>query len=535
MGGLPKTLEELKAHFGGTLDDYTKEMKDFAEEHFNQFLLIKPGTKQKEAYCTFCKKNVRLSGGVKQDEYIKCPSCGHVDRIIIWKKRDFEEIYFQWWEKSKVNPKAIVCRGINCFRRRERDDMTKPVTEWDTDSASVFIYGKGGVMAYQAKAEWDDEKKRYYWGYKLGKVHGRGVMYSIAKRQKAFRALVSFNQAREETPFVWAEEFGIGRGDLTEERILNGELVGVDKFCRYKSWEWLTKMGLKAILEDYAAMGSPHVWRILNFRGKTVDKIFRGHLTKQDKAYLHEGKVKNILTIGAWQEYRRKWPHTNLKEVGMIYERAGDGIENIWTWERVMKLIEWVEPKKLLRYITKQEEKGIRVRLSDFGDYIKDCQTLEKDLTKKETLFPADFPKAHEHTSKEVIAKRELIKSKKWKRRQEEIENRYQMKDGNRKFLLLTPKSVDDLVNEGEHMHNCVGTYADRVARGECDILFLRKSENPEESYITIEIDPRNGTIRQAREKYNKDVESEEAKHFLKELEAYAIERMKEERRAANE
>jgi len=61
-------------------------------------------------------------------------------------------------------------------------------------------------------------------------------------------------------------------------------------------------------------------------------------------------------------------------------------------------------------------------------------------------------------------------------------------------------------------MHHCVATYIDRVAKGETTILFLRKKQNPETPFYTMEVN--NGAMIQCRAKYNGPM-TEEVKEFV--------------------
>lgn len=41
---------------------------------------------------------------------------------------------------------------------------------------------------------------------------------------------------------------------------------------------------------------------------------------------------------------------------------------------------------------------------------------------------------------------------------------------------------------EGNALHHCVGSYANRVAKKECVILFLRRTEELEKPFYTVEV-----------------------------------------------
>ena len=62
---------------------------------------------------------------------------------------------------------------------------------------------------------------------------------------------------------------------------------------------------------------------------------------------------------------------------------------------------------------------------------------------------------------------------------------------------MVLPANADDLAAEGTTLHTCVASYADRVARKECVILFLRRCEDVSKPFYTVEI--RNQKIIQVR------------------------------------
>ena len=79
-------------------------------------------------------------------------------------------------------------------------------------------------------------------------------------------------------------------------------------------------------------------------------------------------------------------------------------------------------------------------------------------------------------------------------------------------FFIRLPKRVREIRQEGQNQHHCVATYIDRMVSGETCILFIRKKEEPEESYYTVEV--REREVIQVRGKYNKDP-GEDVKKFM--------------------
>ncbi len=55
-------------------------------------------------------------------------------------------------------------------------------------------------------------------------------------------------------------------------------------------------------------------------------------------------------------------------------------------------------------------------------------------------------------------------------------------------FLVVVPKDLFAIKEEGHHLHHCVGTYTHLVAAGETFILFLRSQQEAEKALYTLEV-----------------------------------------------
>lgn len=55
-------------------------------------------------------------------------------------------------------------------------------------------------------------------------------------------------------------------------------------------------------------------------------------------------------------------------------------------------------------------------------------------------------------------------------------------------FAVIVPKELNDLVKEGSRLHHCVGSYVERHAYGDTNILFLRRKEELDTPFYTIEV-----------------------------------------------
>lgn len=62
-------------------------------------------------------------------------------------------------------------------------------------------------------------------------------------------------------------------------------------------------------------------------------------------------------------------------------------------------------------------------------------------------------------------------------------------------FSIVVPEEMNKITKEGVYLHHCVGGYVNRVAEGRTNILFLRKNDDIEIPFFTIEVSNSNEII----------------------------------------
>lgn len=178
-------------------------------------------------------------------------------------------------------------------------------------------------------------------------------------------------------------------------------------------------------------------------------------------------------------------------------------------------------------YLVKQSEKSgddISHILQVWKDYLCMAGKLRLDVYDSIIYRTSDLQRRHSEAviqmeeKKKEIRRREL--EEKYVGFQEQLialKEKYEFSAG--EYQIVAPKSIDDILYEGDTLHHCVNktdNYFDRIASKESYILFLRKKENPEVPFYTLEAEP-DGTIRQKRAEFdrqNKDID--EVTSFLR-------------------
>lgn len=159
-----------------------------------------------------------------------------------------------------------------------------------------------------------------------------------------------------------------------------------------------------------------------------------------------------------------------------------------------------------------------KANIIEYRDYIRMCKDLKYDLKDKRILYPKNIKDAHDNILKFYnLNKNKIIDGKIKSRFTELKDNSYE----DNKYIIFPVKSMNELIDESEQMHNCVKTYAEDYSNGECDLYLMRYINNQNESLVTVEV--RNKKVVQARRKFNKEVAKEDNK-FLKKFEIKLIE-----------
>ena len=170
--------------------------------------------------------------------------------------------------------------------------------------------------------------------------------------------------------------------------------------------------------------------------------------------------------------------------------------------------IEWVTNKERYFHLANFVRSGLVTYLYElsnwsfdgiqkvFDNYLKYCELLEIVPN-----FNGNFLRKFAETKRAYEARLNIERKKRFKEAQlyRNIEWCY---DG---YVAIIPTSLEELQDEGEQQHNCVGKYGyyERIAdEQEGMIIFIRKEDSPHKSYLTVEVDA-DGYIEQCLAAFN--------------------------------
>ena len=148
--------------------------------------------------------------------------------------------------------------------------------------------------------------------------------------------------------------------------------------------------------------------------------------------------------------------------------------------------------------------------ISTYSDYLQMCQGQNYDMKSSQVLFPTHCNEAHDELSRYIKKCRDEQTKRAFREVYENLAEKANLTS--KKLQIVCPKQTDDLITEGQALHHCVGTYIERVAAKKCLIVFVRRVEEPEKPFVTVEVS--NGKIVQIRGERNSDP-TKEVKKFV--------------------
>lgn len=462
-------FEEHKRHFPSDIGQYILDYVSNSLLLHSRYIFTRKSVSGKHAcHCTHCKENY-LSDTLKHNSEAKCPKCGSqctVKAAGRGRKYLIDQAYFVYYEKSLINPQAIVARGYY-VKRDYSGDYTSVKTIYDC--RAMYLFEPGNSQRY-SPMYWSPKK----WGkYGVHSIFGEFTPW--AKVDCPYDSIV---KAVEGTPFQYS----------TWEHYRDNDMVKFfEVYSKYPCVEYLTKMGMGCFVR--AKMYGGKTYGAINWRGKRITEVLK--LSKQQlneiKKIKETGLKLHPLTLRLQQIVGKEKSYVPLHELQVIAEKYDDAFEDI------KRIIKYTTLRRAIAYIEKQWSKDeIRKQhynigrvFSSWRDYIGECEKLEMDLSLEKILFPKDLMESHRKTSALVEHKHDELMNANIKKRAKALK-KWEFESDN---LFIRPAgSVEEIVKEGNVLQHCVGGYAERHAKGSTNILFIRKKSEPNKPFFTMEV-----------------------------------------------
>ena len=281
-------------------------------------------------------------------------------------------------------------------------------------------------------------------------------------------------------------------------------------YIMHPNVEYLVKSGYSFLITEYDAGFYGGVTRLetdccINWKTNNLLKML-GLNRSEFKAL--QGKEQRYHSYRMWRHY---YPKYKIDELLMIAEAFGVESGTASTLSEATGLT----VKRLSRYLVEND-----IRKYDYRDYVEQCQKLKYDLHDTAVSMPHDFHAMHTRCSNIIKYGNGEGLSAVFT---QNMEQRKQLEYESKGLMIRQPATFNEIVAEGAVLHHCVGGYAERHSLGKLHIMFIRRKDDPEEPYYTMEVDTK-GEIVQVRGDHNCDPTEEVAelissyKDYLKKL-----------------
>lgn len=249
-----------------------------------------------------------------------------------------------------------------------------------------------------------------------------------------------------------------------------------------------------------------------NFKkGKTLKEI-----TGLPSYVLSSEFIRKIDSIAEWNEFRvivNKY--ANTKEnfdalMSMRNVRYSDWGPFIRKMKRILNSGYYTLPN-LISYLDRLDIYQA-IGTNDAIDILTDYLSMCKQCNAEPRLDSNSLKREHDVMMRNFWSMRQDVDNAKFDIAVDKLK-RFEHEDGN--YMIIAPKSAQDIINEGVEQRNCVGSYVRSVANGSSIVLFMRDKRNPDRSLVTIDVDPSDCHVRQKRLACNAPITNQRMLDFI--------------------
>lgn len=459
-------FEEFKAHFPEKISKSLVNYVTNTALKKSRYLFIKTMGNIQNAYCTHCEKvhypSVRLKH--KQEKRVRCPHCKSMCEVRsggMSRKYMEDRAVLVWYEKSQKSSQAITARVI-VVRRDYSGDFRKVQTEYNCMYMYLFEPGRSFYFEHGRKrVNVTSAFDNHFGGY--------GTW-------PRFRSDNNIRQAVKGTPFQYSTWEAYRKYD--NRSYVSDMVEFFDLASRYPCIEYLTKSGMQKMV--WAKLYRYPTFGAIYWNGKTLTKVLR--LTKQEIREIKESGLE--FSPHQLRFYQKQ---KNRLSIGVLDAFVLADVENSYYRDYYDAILKLAPEKDIIKYILKQIRKGHYSKastvLTDWNDYWKQCRELGMNDNEK-YLFPNDLHKEHLKLTRRVKLKQNKQVNLKIKERLPELQ-KYTFEW--RGLMIRPAKSSIELFIEGKALNHCVGSYSKNYADGMVNIFLIRKVNEPDTPFFTLE------------------------------------------------
>jgi len=449
-----------EGHFA-MIPEYPANLADYCDEHVfdkTYIFMSKKKNGKRSAVCAFCRKRFKLSGDTRSGTLSNCPKCGK------------SAIYRGDWtgctkpEKAKIlivsrANGALIMQWVNV--ERHLAPTPKSFYTFKDYYRTIEAPSKRGKVTYAYR--WMN--MGYAWG-----------PYWYRKQNDVLCADSThvYTENLAETYTKVYKNINLAEVLRSAGKVsLPCLLSNIDK---YPVAEYLIKLGLIQLASTSAESVN---------KGRNFSEVLgvRGEYKSLYRKY-------NI----SWEEHRiiqssKTWVSPAYFEKLRALDLVANG--------ETLSIVSLMSFERFINYFTKQATVTGMARnagrtIKWYADYLELCSTMNVDMSRKSVLFPENIKVAHDRLVESYNKVKLHLDDEKLKIATEKIYSGLK-EHSNEKHCIVFPSSRSEFIAEGQALNHCVGMdrYFENHIKGEQMVFFVRKLENKEKPYFTLEVDMR--------------------------------------------
>lgn len=389
--------------------------------------------------------------------------------------RPLHTLYFSTFEKFR---KHILIRTFaHNESRNQTQEIMRMIPGCNRKLVRNFFYGS--MSGYNVV--WEKNKRSNYSWNKLDYGYWLQYTYDFYQTPNDY-LFTDLSKIKELCPDKYKYCGLDNRHNMTSHQLY----MFLTKYEKHSCLEFLAKFDL-LYLSDY---------KMAIKRLEKQDKAFNKYLI-QNREVIKSIRASYNLIIKSMKE------KVSLEISGLLYREFGN-------FKEAEELVPLELQKKVAKYLLKHRtENKIEGYLTTvYKDYLISCWKLGLELSQID-YFPKNLVEAHNLNFSRIKMKENKQTQDDLKKVAKKLSKKIHLETEDLKAII--PNTLEEFVKEGEVQHNCVARsdYINKMIKGKTCIIFVRKKENPEEPFITLELNQKTNTILQARYKMNISVEKE--------------------------
>ncbi len=471
-----KKRELIRKAFQGVRPGAPEGFKEWCEAvpmaGFRYFFYTYTGKKVQEGICSYCGKRSSVAG-IRNGRMGTCPACG--SKVRFWSLRRLNASHgidhrIDAAACEVVNGRIVVRKfavGIDLIGNGET--FVKNI--WCHEKHRSFLDGKTAT-----------ELERYSTPTGTTKVYVDGLCKDDSRwgLDPCCVSPVNVEEIRKSLGLYAPLEELAARGCAMDP-------VRVWRAVPKKpEVEYLIKLGLYRLTENELNELKDAKTDVLNKSGRNVAELLGvpketvNILRSVDPTARALTFIRGLINCGA-----------ALKEQDMRdINELGIGWSSI---QRFQLMLRFGSVHKTLRYIRTQMESCKAFSDADhvlqtWDDYTGMAMKAGKDIDDIHVAMPKVLKAAHDETAKILRMQKDKKLNEAVGRSAKKLQDLCWTWNG----LSIRPaESQEELFQEGEKLNHCVGRmgYADKMARFQTAIFFIRKEKEPDVPYVTLELD----------------------------------------------